>query len=100
MHVSALGLSCENRRSWGGGSWGGGVLCFVGLHTTARELQMSTFEFPGASKHHQNSTANWEVSEGGIPLRELVARAFALWRSWTCKIRSYNTLCFSVVARS
>ena len=27
-----------------------------GLHTTARELQTCTFERPGASKHHQNST--------------------------------------------
>ena len=27
-----------------------------GLHTTTRELQTCTFERPGASKHHQNST--------------------------------------------
>ena len=27
-----------------------------GLHTTARELQTCTFQGPGASKHHQNST--------------------------------------------
>ena len=42
------------------------------------------------------ATAKWDVSEGGTPLREHMARAFAqkrcrshaLWRSWTCKIRS------------
>ena len=27
-----------------------------GLHTTTRELQTCTFDFPSASKHHQNST--------------------------------------------
>ena len=38
-HVWALGLSCETSAASGP----------PGLHTTARELQTRTFEFPGAS---------------------------------------------------
>ena len=45
---SSLVVMCEPRRP--------GLVGPPGFHTTARELQTRTFERPGASKHHQNST--------------------------------------------
>ena len=39
------------------------VLGPPGLHTTARELQTCTFQGPGPSKHHQNSTRRHQKRE-------------------------------------
>ena len=52
-----------------------------GFHTTARDLQTCTFEGPGASKHHQNSTK-------GPPERD--TKRAKRWRAREKKARNFG----------
>ena len=68
-----------------------------GVSHDSPKAQTWTFEGPGAGDGKER---NFGRSGGGLLFAQKRSKSHALWRSWTCKIRSYNTLCFTVVARS